>query len=58
MKVPLGHNQDPTVVRDPLGKCVQVAPDEQDVAFAKVSSRPSHIDLLVLKGDMSVMDFL
>ena len=55
MKVPLGHNQDPTVVCDPLGKSVQVAPDEQDIAFAEISSRPSHIDLLVLKCDMSVL---
>ena len=52
--VPFCHYEDPTIVSDPLWKCVQIAPNEQDVTFAKISSGPRHIDFLVLQGNMSI----
>ena len=52
--VPFCDNKYPTVVCDPLWERVQVASDEHDVAFAEIGARSGHVDLLVLKDDMSV----
>ena len=52
--VPFCDNKYPTVVGDPLWERVKVASDEHDVAFAEIGARSGHVDLLVLKDDMSV----
>ena len=49
--VPLLHHiEDPEIVIDSLGDCVHIVPDKLDVAFTKINSTSSHVNLFCLEN--------